>query len=210
MTSERARAARPTFELDSTNAATVARICRRLDGIPLALELAAARIQVLSPAQLASRLDDRFRLLTGRERIAVRHQQTLRATIDWSYELLSPVEQHALACLAVFPDTFDLETAEAVICDGSSGVPVDDAMDVLCRLVDKSLVVVHSEGTTPRYRLLETIRQHFRTGHLRPELANHSGRMEALNIQAVVLTGRSHASRRAVRASRGTSHTHWR
>jgi predicted ATPase/class 3 adenylate cyclase len=157
---ERARAIRPTFELDSTNAATVARICRRLDGIPLALELAVARIQVLSPAQLASRLDDRFRLLTRRERIAVPHQQTLRATIDWSYQLLSPVEQHALARLAIFPDTFDLEAAEEVIRDRPSGVPVDDAVDVLCRLVDKSLVVVHSEGRVPRYRLLETIRQY--------------------------------------------------
>jgi predicted ATPase/class 3 adenylate cyclase len=156
---ERARAAQPTFALDTTNAATVARICRRLDGIPLALELAAARIQVLSPTQLASRLDDRFRLLTGRERIAVPHQQTLRATIDWSYQLLSPREQRALARLAVFPDTFDLEAAEAVI-SGGGGVAPEDSVDVLCRLVDKSLVVIHSEGTTPRYRLLQTIRQY--------------------------------------------------
>ena len=157
---ERARAARPTFALDTTNAATVARICRRLDGIPLALELAAARIQVLSPTQLASRLDDRFRLLTGRERIAVPHQQTLRATIDWSYQLLSPREQRALARLAVFPDTFDLEAAEAVISGGAGGVAPEDTLDVLCRLVDKSLVVIHGEGTTPRYRLLETIRHY--------------------------------------------------
>jgi predicted ATPase len=157
---ERARVARPTFGLDSTNGAAVVRICRRLDGIPLALELAAARIQVLSPSQLASRLDDRFRLLTGRGRVVVPRQQTLRATLDWSYELLSPVEQHALACLAVFPDTFDLEAAEAVISDGPGGVAFDDALDLLCRLVDKSLVVVHSEGATPRYRLLETLRQY--------------------------------------------------
>jgi predicted ATPase len=126
----------------------------------LALELAAARIQVLSPSQLASRLADRFRLLTGRERVVVPRQQTLRATLDWSYELLSPVEQHALACLAVFPDTFDLEAAEAVISDGPGDVSFDDALDLLCRLVDKSLVVVHSEGATPRYRLLETVRQY--------------------------------------------------
>jgi non-specific serine/threonine protein kinase len=157
---ERARAARPTFELESTNDAAVVRICRRLDGIPLALELAAARIQVLSPSQLASRLDDRFRLLTGREGVVVPRQQTLRATLDWSYELLSPVEQHALNCLAVFPDTFDLEAAEAVISNGPGGVALDDALDLLCRLVDKSLVMVHGEGTTPRYRLLETIRQY--------------------------------------------------
>jgi predicted ATPase len=100
---ERVRTARLAFELDSTNAAAVVRICRRLDGIPLALELAAARIQVLSPAQLASRLDDRFRLLTGRERVVVPRQQTLRATLDWSYELLSPPEQQALACLRSSP-----------------------------------------------------------------------------------------------------------
>ncbi|MGH3843932.1 MAG: ATP-binding protein, partial [Pseudonocardiaceae bacterium] len=157
---ERARAARAAFELDATNAATVVRICRRLDGIPLALELAAARIQVLSPAQIADRLDDRFRLLTGRERVVVAHQQTLRATIDWSYELLSPVEQRALARLAVFPDAFDLEAAEAVLSGEPGGVAFQDALDVLCRLVDKSLVVVHSEGAAPRYRLLETIQKY--------------------------------------------------
>ncbi|HEX5347939.1 MAG TPA: BTAD domain-containing putative transcriptional regulator [Pseudonocardiaceae bacterium] len=157
---ERARAARSTFELDTTNAAAVARVCRRLDGIPLALELAAARIQVLSPAQVAERLDDRFRLLTGRERIVVPHQQTLRATVDWSYGLLSPAEQRALTWLAIFPDTFDLPAAEAVMSGGDGGVAYDEALDVLCRLVDKSLIVVHSEGAAPRYRLLETIRQY--------------------------------------------------
>ena len=157
---ERARAARSTFELDTTNAAAVVRICHRLDGIPLAVELAAARVQVLSPAQVADRLDDRFRLLTGRERIVVPHQQTLRATVDWSYGLLSPAEQGALARLAIFPDTFDLPAAEAVMSDGGTGVAYEDALDVLCRLVDKSLIVVHSEGTAPRYRLLETIRQY--------------------------------------------------
>jgi predicted ATPase/class 3 adenylate cyclase len=157
---ERARAARPGFELDGTNAAAVARICRRLDGIPLALELAAARVPVLSPEQLANRLDDRFRLLSGRERIAVPRHQTLRATIDWSYELLSPEEQAALARLAVFPDTFDLEAAEAVMAADDGGAASADALDVLCALVGKSLVVVHSEGAVPRYRLLETIRQY--------------------------------------------------
>lgn len=160
---ERARAAQPAFELDDTNADSVIRICRRLDGIPLALGLAAARVQVLSPAQVADRLDDRFRLLTGRERIVVPHQQALRATIDWSYELLSPVEQRALTRLTVFPDNFDLEAAEAVISGvsgGDGGVVPEDALDVLCGLVDKSLVVVHSEGAAFRYRLLETIQQY--------------------------------------------------
>ncbi len=157
---ERARAARPAFDVDTTNAADVARICRRLDGIPLALELAAARVQVLNPAQVADRLDDRFRLLTGRERIAVPHQQTLRATVDWSYDLLSPAERRAFARLAVFPDTFDIEAAEAVMSSEDGGAAPDDVLDVLCRLVDKSLVVVHSESPAPRYRLLETIRQY--------------------------------------------------
>jgi predicted ATPase/class 3 adenylate cyclase len=158
--SQRAQAAQPMFELDRANADAVVRICRRLDGIPLALGLAAARIQVLSPAQVADRLDDRLRLLTGRERVAVPHQQTLRATIDWSYELLSPIEQRALARLAVFPGTFDLQAAEALISGETGGVDPEDALDVLCRLVDKSLVVVHSEGPESRYRLLETIRQY--------------------------------------------------
>lgn len=157
---ERARAARSTFELDHTNVTTVARICRRLDGIPLALELAAAWIQMLSPIQIARRLEDRFRLMTSRKRIVVPHQQTLRATIDWSYELLSPPEQRALAALGVFPDTFDFEAAEAVISGEINDIVPDDALDVLCGLINKSLVVVHSEDRAPRYRLLETIRQY--------------------------------------------------
>jgi predicted ATPase len=152
---ERARAARPGFELNASNASAVARICRRLDGIPLALELAAARVEVLNPAQVADRLDDRFKLLTGRDRITVPRHHTLRAMVDWSFELLSSSEQQALARLAVFPDTFDLDAAEAVIGDAS-----DDALDTMTRLVDKSLVVVVSQDPTPRYRLLETIREY--------------------------------------------------
>ncbi|MGH8974121.1 MAG: ATP-binding protein, partial [Acidimicrobiia bacterium] len=150
---ERTRAARPGFALDPHNAPALARICRRLDGIPLALELAAARVGVLNPAQVADRLDDRFRLLTGRDRITVPRHHTLRAMVDWSYELLSTPEQAALARLAVFPDTFDLDAAEAVI--GDAG---DDTLDLVSRLVDKSLVVIHRQDPVPRYRLLETIR----------------------------------------------------
>ncbi|MDT7625287.1 MAG: hypothetical protein QOF99_6188, partial [Pseudonocardiales bacterium] len=158
---ERATAVRPSFRLDETNANAVVRICRRLDGIPLALELAAARVQVLSAVQVADRLEDRFRLLTGRGRSTVSRHRTLRAAIDWSYDLLSPRERSALACLAVFAQNFDLEAAEAVMADGPGGEGSADSLDVLCRLVDKSLVVVlPGEGGTRRYHLLETIRQY--------------------------------------------------
>jgi predicted ATPase/DNA-binding SARP family transcriptional activator len=158
---ERARAVRPGFQLDSTSAAAVVRICRRLDGIPLALELAAARAQVLSPVQVADRLEDRFRLLTGRERSTVSRHRTLRAAIDWSYDLLSAREQSALAYLSVFPQSFDLEAAEAVMADGAEDEGFIDSLDVLWRLVDKSLVVVlPGEHGSRRYRLLETIRQY--------------------------------------------------
>jgi len=158
---ERATAVQSGFRLDETNTAAVVRICRRLDGIPLALELAAARIQVLSPRQVANRLEDRFRLLTGRGRSAVSRHRTLRAAIDWSYDLLSPREQTALACLAVFAQSFDLEAAEAVMPDEPGGEDPSDSLDVLSRLVDKSLVVVlPGDGESRRYHLLETIRQY--------------------------------------------------
>jgi len=152
---ERARATRPAFDLTPDNAFAVARICRRLDGIPLALELAAARVGVLNPAQVADRLDGRFKLLTGRDRITVPRHHTLRTMVDWSYELLSASERQALARLSVFPDTFDLDAAGAVIADAS-----DDSLETMTRLVDKSLVVVHTQDPVPRYRLLETIREY--------------------------------------------------
>jgi len=158
---ERATAFRPSFQLDETNAAAVVRICRRLDGIPLALELAAARVQVLSPVQVADRLEDRFRLLTGRGRSTVSRHKTLRAAIDWSYDLLGPREQSALANLAVFAQNFDLVAAEAVMAAEAGGEEPSDSLEVLCRLVDKSLVVVlPGEGESRRYHLLETIREY--------------------------------------------------
>jgi predicted ATPase/DNA-binding SARP family transcriptional activator len=158
---QRARAVRPGFRLEETNAAAVVRICRRLDGIPLALELAAARVQVLSPAQVADRLEDCFRLLTGRGRSAVSRHKTLRAAIDWSYDLLTPRERSALANLAVFAQSFDLMAAEAVLADGPAGEVPRDTLDLLCGLVDKSLVVVlPGEDDSCRYHLLETIRQY--------------------------------------------------
>jgi len=157
---ERASNAKPGFALDERNAASVAQICRRLDGIPLALELAAARIKVLSVDEIAARLDDRFSLLTAGSRTAIARHQTLRATIDWSYDLLTEQEQILLRRLSVFVGGFTLEAAEVVCSQGMKG---SDILDLLGRLVDKSLVIVEtedSEVSETRYRLLETIRQY--------------------------------------------------
>ncbi len=159
---ERARSAQPGFGLSPVNAAAVAQICRRLDGIPLALELAAARIRVLGAHDLAGRLDQRFRVLTGGARTAVSRHQTLRATMDWSYQLLPVAEQAVLRRLAVFPGSFDLQAAEAVTRCGElpgsqEGVEV---LDLLSGVVDKSLVGVESEGVDVRYRLLEIVREY--------------------------------------------------
>jgi non-specific serine/threonine protein kinase len=138
---------------------SVTQICRRLDGIPLAIELAAARIKVLSADEIAARLDDRFSLLTAGSRTAVPRHQTLRATIDWSYDLLTEPERILFRRLSVFASGFTLEAAEAVC---SQGMKRSDILDLLGRLVDKSLVIVEadSEVNETRYRMLETIRQY--------------------------------------------------
>jgi predicted ATPase/class 3 adenylate cyclase len=151
---ERARASRPDFALTAANVAAVVEICRRLDAIPLAIELAAARVRMLSIAQIAQRLDDRFRLLTGGDRTVLPRQQTLRALIDWSHDLLSAPEQALLRRLAVFAGGWTLEAAEAVGADGE--VARDDVIDLLGRLVERSLVSMESGGR--RYRLLESVR----------------------------------------------------
>jgi non-specific serine/threonine protein kinase len=164
---ERARLVCPDFALTPENAAAVAEVCRRLDGLPLALELAAARVRVLPPVQLLSRLEDRFRLLTGGSRTAPARHQTLRAAVDWSYALLTDHEQRLFGRLAVFAGGFTLEAAEAVCADpdgpGGGGVAAGDVLDLLTRLADKSLVVADAppDGTA-RYRLLETLRQYAR------------------------------------------------
>lgn len=155
---ERARAVEPSFELDARTRALVAEICRRLDGIPLAIEFAAARAAHLSPAQIAERLDDRFRLLTGGRR-RIQRQQTLGAALDWSHDLLDPREQVAFRRLAAFAGDFSLSSAEGV-CGGD---PIDRAavLDLLGSLVAKSLVtIVHDQGGEARYRLLETVRMY--------------------------------------------------
>ena len=157
----RATSISPDFKLTTENGAWVAEICRRLDGMPLAIELAAARVRTLSVQQIAQRLDDRFRLLTGGSRTAEPRQQTLVATLDWSYALLSEVERKVLQRLSVFAGGATLEAVEAV-CAGKE-VESAEVLDVLSRLVEQSLVVVvRPDGGEMRFRLLETIRQYAR------------------------------------------------
>lgn len=155
---ERARVAQLNFVLDDRNAATVAEIVRRLDGIALAIELAAPRTKVLSVDQLARRLDERFKLLTGGDRMVLPRQQTLRALIDWSYDLLSAPEQTLLRQLSIFRGTFTLDAANEICSDPA--IDDWDALSLLAALVDKSLVVCEVEGAQARYRLLESTRQY--------------------------------------------------
>ncbi len=154
---ERASQAHPGFALTDANAGAIAEICRRLDGIPLALELAAARVRMLGPEQIRARLDDRFRLLTGGQRTALPRQQTLLAALQWSHDHLHPDEQELFRSLAVFAGGWTLEQAVAV-CD--PGGDEFELLDRLTRLVDKSLVVVESSADPTRYRFLESVR-HF-------------------------------------------------
>ena len=157
---ERARAVQPTFALTAQNARAVAQLCRRLDGMPLAIELAAARVRTLPVEQIAARLDDRFRLLTGGSRAAVARHQTLRATIDWSYDLLTEPERAVLRRLSVFAGGATLEAAEAV-CAGDSADSIE-ILDVLGRLVEKSLVFTDPTLAEARFKLLETVREYAR------------------------------------------------
>jgi predicted ATPase/two-component SAPR family response regulator len=155
---ERAKAVASTFELTEQNASAVTEICRRLDGIPLAIELAAARARVLSAEQIQSRLEDSLGLLTGGRRTDVPRQRTLRAATDWSYELLSEEERVLLRRLSVFASGFSLEAAEDV-CGGES-IESWEVLDLLAALVDKSLVLVaEQDGEARRYGMLEPIRQ---------------------------------------------------
>ncbi|HZZ64543.1 MAG TPA: tetratricopeptide repeat protein, partial [Candidatus Baltobacteraceae bacterium] len=155
---DRALAANVHFSLTEENAPFVEEICHRLDGIPLALELAAARVKVLSPQQLARKLDERFRLLTGGDRSALPRQQTMRALIDWSYDLLSEDERAVFRKLAIFAGGFTLETAAAVC--GDERIDEMALLDLLSSLVDKSLVQADLQGGGTRYRLLESMRQY--------------------------------------------------
>jgi predicted ATPase/class 3 adenylate cyclase len=157
---ERAVLARPNFALTAQNAPAIAQICQRLDGIPLAIELAAARVRALSAEEINARLDDRFRLLTGGSRTALPRQQTLRAMIDWSYSLLSEPERLLFRRLAVFVSGWTLAAAEEVCSE--NGLDSATVLDTLSRLVDKSLVVAEEAAGETRYSRLETIRQYSR------------------------------------------------
>jgi predicted ATPase len=154
---ERARLQKPDFSLSEREAPAVAELCARLDGIPLALELAAARMRSMSVEQINERLHDRFKLLTGGSRVALERQQTLRALVNWSYDLLHEDEQIVLDRLSVFVGGFDLAAAE-VVC-GAEPLEPDDILDLVTSLVDKSLVMFDHESSGARYGLLETIRE---------------------------------------------------
>ncbi|HYH50799.1 MAG TPA: NB-ARC domain-containing protein, partial [Acidimicrobiia bacterium] len=155
---DRARRARPGFVASAEVADTVAEICQRLDGLPLAIELAAARLRALSPGEILAGLHDRFRLLAGGARTAVRRQQTLRASVDWSHDLLTDPERTLFRRLAAFAGGFDLDAAQAV--GGGAGLERHQVLDQLALLVDKSLVTTDEWRGATRYRLLETVRQY--------------------------------------------------
>lgn len=174
--SERARAQDPEFVLDDAVAPLVASVCRRLDGIPLALELAAARLSSMSLTHLSDRLDQRFRLLTGGSRNVMPRQQTLQATVDWSFSLLSEPERETLLRLAVFAGGFELEAAEAVCV--TEQVDAFGVMDLVSSLVDKSLVIADRTPSSVRYRMLETIRQ-----YCAQELLRSGGEAEVLRVR---------------------------
>lgn len=152
----RAKAVNPAFNLDSTSLAAIAQLCERLDGMPLAIELAAARVSMLTPAQIADRLDDRFRLLTGGARTALPRHQTLEATVDWSYELLAEEERLLFRRLAAFRGGFTLDAAEQI--GSGHGVEESEVLDLVGQLVAKSMVV--RDEVTGRFEMLETLRQY--------------------------------------------------
>ncbi len=155
---QRAQLVRPSFRVSDDNADTVRQICRRLDGLPLAIELAAARMRILSATQLAERLDDLFAVLTGGARSAPRRHQALRATLDWSYELLTADERAVFRRLAIFSGGFTLAAAEQVA--AGDGIAARDILDLLTRLADKSLLRVDQGSHGAHYQLLTTIRDY--------------------------------------------------
>lgn len=185
---DRASAVQPAFRLDASNAQAVAEICRRLDGIALALELAAARTRALSVQTIAERLSDRFRLLVTGDRTVLPRQRTLRALIDWSFELLDEAERRLFRRLAVFAGGFSLEAAEAVCTDES--LNSSDIMDLLARLVEKSLVVMDVSGG--RYRLLETVRAYAEEKLAEAGDADGSRRRHASHFIELAETARPH------------------
>ncbi|MFE5702787.1 protein kinase [Rhodococcus koreensis] len=183
---ERAAAAVPGFELTEENAVSVARICSRLDGLPLPIELAAARLRAMSPEQILQRLTDRFTLLTRGSRDASTRQQTLRLCIDWSFELCTPREQMVWSRLAVFAGSFELDAAEQVC--GTDLAP-GDLLDTVTSLVDKSILIREEYGSAVRFRLLDTLREYAReklaqTGEKVQLRRRHRDWYEALALDA--------------------------
>ncbi|HEV7178663.1 MAG TPA: adenylate/guanylate cyclase domain-containing protein [Candidatus Baltobacteraceae bacterium] len=156
----RGHAGNPRFAVTDENAAVVADVCRRLDGIPLAIELAAARLNVLSPSQLVQKLDERFRILTGGDRTALPRQQTMRALIDWSYDFLTAREQALFRYVSIFAGGFTLEAATAI--GAHEAIEAFDVLDTLTSLVEKSLVFAEPSGDAMRYGMLESTRQYAR------------------------------------------------
>jgi predicted ATPase/class 3 adenylate cyclase len=195
---ERASAVKPGFAVTAGNASAVAAVVRRLDGIALAVELAAARVSAMTPAELARRLERSFAVLAAGRRSAVARQQTLRATIDWSFQLLAGPEQALLARLAVFAGGAALQAVEAVC--GGEGIDPDAVFELLAALVARSLVVAEENGPETRYRLLETIRQYGeehldQSGEAERRRARHAGYYADLLIQ---VRDHSHDSREEV------------
>ena len=175
MLADRTAALRPGFAVTGDNAPALVRVCAQLDGLPLAIELAASRLRTLSPEQLADRLERRFAVLNRGSPVAQPRQQTLRAVFDWSYSLCSAAERLLWARLSVFSGTFDLEAAEAVCC--GPGLPAGSILDELDRLVNQSIVLAEPRGSRMRFRLLETIRQYGR------ERLAQAGEEEALRLR---------------------------
>ena len=191
----RAESALPGFSLTTENTAVAEGICRRLDGMPLAIELAAARLRALSVEEIAAHLDDRFQLLSAGSRTAPARHQTLEATLDWSYALLSDTERTGLQRLSAFSGGCSLEAAEAMcsaaVIDGEHG------LDLLTRLVDKSLLVAKVSGGRSRFRLLETIRD-----YARRKLAESRANCERARLPPPILRGMGRGSRASSAAHR--------
>ncbi len=198
---ERARSQGVELASDVATGELAASLCRRLDGMPLAIELATARLRSMSLANLVERLDQRFRLLTGGSRNALPRQQTLRATVEWSYSLLTPAEQSLLRRASVFSDGFDLEAVETV---GSLGdIELFDVADLLASLVDKSLVLAERNGASLRYHMLETIRQ-----FAAERLVDHD-EVEAAAVHAAHCVHYLDLAERAREQLRGREQGHW-